>query len=152
MVTGLEDKMKADEFIKTVMHVTGLPSREEAENAVRATLETLSEHLAGGEPGNLAAQLPQEIAQYLNQPYIPHQESFGLQQFFERVAQREGISYQQAERDATAVIQVLSEVITQGLVQNVKAQLPAGIADLFNVQNMVTEGEPDTQAAANQQA
>lgn len=138
--------MKADEFIKTVMHVAGLPSREDAENAVRATLETLSEHLAGGEAGNLAAQLPQEIAVSLNQPGVPYAESFGLQQFFEQVAQREGVSYQQAERDATAVIQVLSEVITQGLVQNVKSQLPAGIADLFNIQNMVTEEQTNTQA------
>jgi uncharacterized protein (DUF2267 family) len=144
--------MKADEFIKTVMHVAGLPSREAAENAVRSTLETLSEHLAGGEPGNLAAQLPHDIAIYLNQPYIPHQQSFGLQQFFEQVAQREGVSYQQAERDAKAVMRVLSESVTQGLVDNVKAQLPCDIADLLNVQNMETEGQPGTQTSVNQQA
>ena len=129
--------MKAEEFIKTVMHVADLPSREAAEDAVRSTLETLSEHLAGGEAGNLASQLPPEIANYLNQPFLGNAESFGLPEFFLRVAEREGVSFEQAERDARAVIQVLSESVTQGLVQNVQSQLPRGIADLFNVQNAV---------------
>ncbi len=37
--------MKYEELIKTVMHRANLSSRLEAQDALRATLETLSEHL-----------------------------------------------------------------------------------------------------------
>lgn len=136
--------MKADAFFVDVMHIAGLPSRESAVNAVRSTLETLSEHLAGGEPGNLAAQLPHDIAIYLNQPGIPHAESFDLQQFFEQVAAREGVSYQQAERDARAVIQALSASVTRGLIQNVQSQLPSGMKSLFDVPVAQPNMQPNT--------
>jgi uncharacterized protein (DUF2267 family) len=142
--------MKADEFFVDVMHLAGLPSREAAVNAVRSTLVTLSEHLAGGEPGNLAAQLPHDIAIYLNQPRIPHAESFDLHQFFQQVAEREGVSYQQAERDARAVIQVLSSSVTRGLIQNVQSQLPPGMKALFDVPIAQPNTQPDTsQTTAN---
>jgi uncharacterized protein (DUF2267 family) len=55
--------MKAEEFIKEVMHRTGLSSCQEAQDAVRATLETLSEHLTPGEVENFSSQLPSDIAQ-----------------------------------------------------------------------------------------
>ncbi len=50
--------MKYDEFISQVQRRANLASREEAERATRATLETLGERLAGGEAKDLAAQLP----------------------------------------------------------------------------------------------
>jgi uncharacterized protein (DUF2267 family) len=93
MVASSEGGMKADEFIKAIMHVSGLPSRVDADNAVRSTLETISEHLAGGEPENLASQLPHEIAIFLNQPFLGHAERFDLQELFQRVAASEGVSY-----------------------------------------------------------
>jgi uncharacterized protein (DUF2267 family) len=43
---------KAEEFVKLVMQRTDLSSRARAQNAVRATLETLSEHLIPGEARN----------------------------------------------------------------------------------------------------
>ncbi len=45
--------MKHDEFIGRVQHYARLPSRGDAERATRATLETLGERLAGGEPKDL---------------------------------------------------------------------------------------------------
>jgi len=56
-----------DEFISQVQRRANLDSREEAERATRATLETLGERLAGGEAKDLAAQLTSGIAQYLQQ-------------------------------------------------------------------------------------
>ena len=142
--------MKADAFFVKVMHLAGLPSREAAVNAVRSTLETLSEHLAGGEPGNLAAQLPHEIAIYLNQPRIPHAERFNLPEFFQLVAEREGVSYQQAERDARAVIEVLSSAVTRGLIENVQSQLPPDMRALFDLPIARPDKQPDTsQTTAN---
>lgn len=54
--------MGHDEFVKRVRDLGSLDSRERAESAIHTTLGTLNEHLAGGEPRNLAAQLPPEIA------------------------------------------------------------------------------------------
>ena len=60
--THQEDKAKYDEFIKQVQGRGHVESREEAERATRATLQTLAERLAGGEPHDLASQLPPELA------------------------------------------------------------------------------------------
>ena len=54
--------MKYGEFIKEVQDRGHMDSREEAEKATRATLEALAERLAGGEPHDLASQLPPELA------------------------------------------------------------------------------------------
>jgi uncharacterized protein (DUF2267 family) len=86
--------LKYDEFIGQVRHRAGLGSHAEAERATRATLETLAERLAGGEAHDLAAQLPPELARYLEQP------------------------------DAGI-----------GEIQDVRVQLPAAFAQLFNVEN-----------------
>ena len=66
--------MKHDEFIGRVQHYARLASRGDAERATRATLETLGERLAGGEPKDLASQLPPEkctTRQLLKPPSVP---------------------------------------------------------------------------------
>src|SRR5947209_11217991 len=62
-------QMKYDEFISQVQHRAKLNSREDAVRASSATLETLGERLAGGEAKDLASQLPQELALYLERAH-----------------------------------------------------------------------------------
>jgi uncharacterized protein (DUF2267 family) len=57
--------MKGEQFIAEVRNLAELESNEDAEKAIRATLETLKERLAGNEPVNLAAQLPPEVAPFV---------------------------------------------------------------------------------------
>src|SRR5256885_4457893 len=116
--------MKHDEFIGRVQHYARLASRGDAERATRATLETLGERLAGGEPKDLAAQLPPEIAQYLEQAYTGIQEKFSLDEFFWRVSQREGVDLTESTYHARIVIALLSEVVTMGEIEDIRAQLP----------------------------
>ena len=130
--------MKAQEFTKQVMHRASLSSRTEAENAVRATLETLSEHLTEEAVNNFSAQLPSELATYMQQPFAGVAERFSLDDFFQRVSQREGVGIQDATLYARVVAAVLAEAVTVGDLDHLKAQLPADLALLFNVQN---EGE-----------
>ena len=54
--------MQYDQFIGEVQNRARLPSEGEAIAAVRATLQTLAERLAGGATDNLAAQLPKRSA------------------------------------------------------------------------------------------
>jgi uncharacterized protein (DUF2267 family) len=127
--------MKYDEFISQVCKRAGIDSREVAERTVAATLETLGQRLTGGEPKDLAAQLPPELAMYLQKPDTGSGEDFSLDEFFWRIGQREGVDLSEATFHARVVIGLLSETVTMGEIQNVQAQLPNDFAKLFDVQN-----------------
>ena len=130
--------MKYDEFIAQVQRRADLDSRDEADRAVCAALETLAERLAGGEAKDLASQLPPEIAIYLEQPLAGAGEDYSLDEFFQRVSDREGIALPEAAFHARIVCGLVSEVVTMGEIENVRAQLPAEFRQLFEVEN---EGE-----------
>ena len=127
--------MKYDEFIGQVRHRTRLGSHAEAEHATRATLETLAERLAGGEAQDLAAQLPPELARYLEQPDAGIGAKLTLDEFFALVSEREGVDLPVATFHARVVIGVLTEAVSMGEIQDVRVQLPAAFAQLFNVEN-----------------
>lgn len=115
-------------------------SREEAESAARATLQTLSERLAGQEPQNLASQLPPELAEHMSDE--GGGESFSLSEFFERVAERdESVDEPGAVYHARVVMEVLQDAVTGGELEDVKSQLPAEYAPLFEAGS---RGEMDT--------
>ncbi len=127
--------MRYDEFIGQVQHRARLSSRAEAERATRATLETLAERLAGGEAHDLAAQLPPELARYLEQPDAGIGAKLTLDEFFELVSEREGVDLPDATLHARVVLGVLTEAVSIGEIQDVRVQLPAAFAQLFNVEN-----------------
>jgi uncharacterized protein (DUF2267 family) len=55
--------MTFDEFTTRVQERGGFDTRDHAERATRAVLAVLGQWLAGGEPSDLAAQLPRELAE-----------------------------------------------------------------------------------------
>ena len=105
--------MKYDEFLGQVRHRTGLGSRAEAERATRATLETLAERLAGGEARDLAAQLPAELAHFLQPADAGIGTKLTLDEFFEAVSMREGVDLEEATLHARVVIGVLTEAVCE---------------------------------------
>ena len=137
--------MKFEEFVKEVMRRASLDSRAHAQEATRATLETLSEHLTPGEVQNFASQLPPELAVYMKQPYVGGvSDRFSLDEFFQRVSQREGVDLLTAIQHARAVAAVLSESVSDGQLDHLRAQLPPDLAHLFVIQ--YGESIPDIQA------
>ncbi len=130
--------MKYDEFVAQVQRRADLKTRDEAVQAIQATLETLGERLAGGEAKDLAAQLPPEIATYLQQPLAGSGVPFTLDDFFMRVAEREGCELAEATFNARVILGLVAEVVTMGEIENIRAQLPAEFRQLFEVEN---EGE-----------
>lgn len=52
--------MNRHEFIKHVQSIAQVGSREEAERAIRATLETIRDRIVGDEAKDLASQLPSD--------------------------------------------------------------------------------------------
>lgn len=130
--------MKYDEFIAQVQRRASLNTKADALLATRAALETLGERLEGGEPDDLAAQLPPEIAVYLVQPFAGSGVPFTLDDFFMRVAEREGTALAEASFHARVVLGLIAEVVTMGEIENVRSQLPTDFRQLFEVEN---EGE-----------
>lgn len=124
--------MEYHQFLGQVQNRGRMATLEDATKAVRATLMTLGERLAGGEPLDLAAQLPTEIGRYLMEAGKSGEgERFGLNEFFKRVSAREGVDLPTSVFHARAVIDVLKDAVSPGEIADVMAQLPAEYRTLF---------------------
>ena len=123
--------MTHDEFVGQVQSRAKLPSRGAAEAAIRATFETLAERLEAGAAANLAAQLPAELGRHLSGDVSF--ERLSIDEFFRRVHAREGegVDLPDSVYHARVVVEVLEEAVTKGVVDKVRATLPAEIAPLF---------------------
>lgn len=114
--------MKYEDFLGQVQHEARLASLEEAVRATRATLETFGERLYGGSADNLAAQLPMEIGHFLRTP--PYHGRFTLEDFYQRVAEREGHGLSDAIFHARVVLGVMEAAVDSGEMKKIRAQLP----------------------------
>ncbi|MFB2893069.1 DUF2267 domain-containing protein [Aerosakkonemataceae cyanobacterium BLCC-F50] len=123
--------MKRDEFYKHVQSIAQLGSRDEAERAVRATLETLKERLVGDEAKDLASQLPAEIGEYLRGREGENGQAFSLQEFYQKVAEKESVDPVTAATHARAVFSVLNTAVTPGEFADVRANLSPDYLDLL---------------------
>jgi uncharacterized protein (DUF2267 family) len=132
--------MQYSEFLGQVHHRARVDSMDKAVAAVRATLTVLGQRLAGGEPDDLAAELPNEIGRYLKEA-APRGQRFGFQEFMERVSQEEGVDLPKAVHHARAVISVLQEAVSAGEIEDVRAQLPDEFDPLFESGSEGTLGE-----------
>lgn len=121
--------MRHDEFVAEVRTLAELDDNQQAEKAIRATLETLRERLAGNEPSNLADQLPEGLADAVRGE--GGRESFSLQEFYSRVAEKEGVDPTEAVRHARAVAAVLKAGVTTGEIDDIRNQLKPEYEELF---------------------
>jgi uncharacterized protein (DUF2267 family) len=121
--------VNSEQFIAEVKNLAELGSDEDAQKATRATLETLRERLAGEELLDLAAQLPPEIAPYVEG--AGGRESFSVEEFYERVARKEGVSNDEAIRHARTVATVLQTAVTGGELEDIRSQLGNGYEEIF---------------------
>jgi uncharacterized protein (DUF2267 family) len=99
------------EFITHVQSLAQSNSREEAENATRATLATLKELIPGDEAQELAKEIPQELSECLQKQETEASESFRLQEFIERTSQKENIEPTTTAMHVRAVFAVLQNAI-----------------------------------------
>jgi uncharacterized protein (DUF2267 family) len=123
--------MKYERFIGLVQHRAKLPTTEDAVTAIRTTLETLAEKLSADEVKDLGSQLPREIRRFLTLS-TNNQQGFHLAEFFSRVAERECRPISEATYHARVVIEVLTEAVSAGEIGDVRRQLPADFAPLFD--------------------
>lgn len=125
--------MNQEELVSAVRSTAGLHTIEHGESAIRATLRVLGRRLSGGETQDLAAQLPPAFTDAL--PATGPGERFGVDEFYEEVAEDEGLgcSKEQARQHARAVMAALKASLTGGEFDDVAAQLPNDYADLLGI-------------------
>lgn len=123
--------MKEHELISAVKDTAGTGDQEHTAQAVRATLSVLAERLAGEEPQNLASQLPPALAEVM--PSTGKGERFGLDEFYRRVADREGrgCDEMEARRHARATVAALKAAVSPGELEDLASQLPPEFDDLL---------------------
>jgi uncharacterized protein (DUF2267 family) len=126
--------MKYDELVSAVASSAGIPDQRAAARAVEATLGVLGTRLAGGQPSNVASQLPDALTRAM--PAEGPGERFGLAEFYDRVAQAEGegCTRDEARRHARAVLAALKVSLTGREYDHIAAQLPAEYADLLGTE------------------
>lgn len=123
--------MQYQEFIDQVRQRAEFASFERAEETTQAILTTLGEYLTGGEANDLAAQLPQGLAEYLRRQPPERSELFSLEDFLQEVGEREGVNVDEARAHARAVMGVLEEAVTEGEMEDVRRQFPSEFDPLF---------------------
>ena len=126
--------MNHDDFVGHVQHRAQLPSRGAAETIIRATFETLGERLQRSSVNHLGAQLPPELARHLatGNPF----EHMSLDEFYKRVADREGGDLPKAAFHAKCVMETVAEAISPGALRKLQMQLPVEFHDLFALSTM----------------
>ncbi|MCC5598891.1 DUF2267 domain-containing protein [Nostoc favosum] len=123
--------MEYDEFITHVQSLTQSDSREKAERATRATLETLKERIADDEAQELAANLPQQLGDYLRGKEGDSGGSFNLQEFIARASKKENIEPTTVAIHVRAVFTVLQNAISPELFAALHAHFSHDYEELF---------------------
>ena len=104
-----------------------------ARRAIDAVLETLGERLSGGEVDDLVRQLPDEFADALQRGDALSNGAarrMSLEEFVRRIADREGVTPDEAHAQARAVFATLREALPEREFDDVLAQLPRDYAAL----------------------
>lgn len=114
--------MNDKEFFHHVADRCGL-SREEAADLTRATLGTLADRLSGGEARDLAAELPEPLAQSLCAG-DEQANSFDLEEFVRRVSEHTGLTALESSRGVRAVLMTVRDVADETEYADVMSQLP----------------------------
>ena len=122
--------MKHDELVKRVAERAEI-ERSDARGAIESTLAVLSERLDAGEAGDLAAQLPEEVAWALRNS-AREADAFSADEFVHRVARREGIAPNDADKRVRAVLATLQEAVSAGELEHVLSQLPTDYLELMS--------------------
>ena len=122
--------MQYEKFLIKVQDRIGPAQPDEARRAIIATLETLGERISGGEASDLAEQLPEELKEPFQQAGEDNEE-FSLDEFLRRVGERKDVEADEAREHVSAVMTVLTEAVSGGELDNIRAQLPQEFEPFF---------------------
>jgi uncharacterized protein (DUF2267 family) len=128
MANDIDRSITQEQFVTTVAHAARI-GFDRAERATEATLQTLAERIDAGEARDLAAELPDEVAPWL--ATTTPAERLDIDEFLRRVAEREGVDMETAERHAAAVFVALQRAVRPQEFADLSAELPKDFAPLL---------------------
>ncbi len=114
--------MQNEEFLGQVQQRGALADRDQAAKISQAVLAVFGQLKVGGEIDDASAQLPGDIEKMLEK--APEPEKFHAAEFVARIQHRLGISREEADLAATAVLSTLSAAVTDGQRVELLNQLP----------------------------
>ncbi|MFL6714112.1 MAG: DUF2267 domain-containing protein [Sulfurifustis sp.] len=126
----LRDVMDYREFIRTVRSRGGFASQERAEKLTATTLETIGEIVPSADKHKLIEHLPTELRSAFERP--SGAQVYSLDEFFNRIAAREGATFEDARRDVLIVISVLREAMARDEIEQLWARLPGEYRRILN--------------------
>ncbi|WP_406079452.1 DUF2267 domain-containing protein [Micromonospora sp. NBC_00858] len=119
--------MEYEDFINAVA-TRAKVSTDQAVTLTSATLQTLADRISAGQAENLAYQLPDGLDDQLRKPpphrRQEHAQSFGLEEFVRRVADRPAVDRALAAAGVGAVLTTLREAVSRDQFEDAVAQLP----------------------------
>ncbi|MDC7339779.1 DUF2267 domain-containing protein [Streptomyces lydicus] len=123
-------------MLERVRYEGAYPTRERAEEVVRAVLAALGRQVTGDERVDLAARLPVEAAREFTArpPVLERLTGWG---FVKDLAERTGGTPATTRWDTGAVLSVVAELAGPELLTRILAQLPTGYALLFGRAELV---------------
>jgi uncharacterized protein (DUF2267 family) len=130
MANDIGRPITQEQFIATVAHAARIGFGR-AERATEATLETLAERIDAGEARDLAPELPDGVAPWL--ATITPAERLDIDEFLRRVAEREDVDIETAERHAAAVFIAIQRAVSPQEFTDLTAELPQEFAPLLPV-------------------
>jgi uncharacterized protein (DUF2267 family) len=122
--------MQFDDFIHRVQEQARLDTREEAIAITKAVLETLGERLDRKVRNGVAAQLPDELKDFLL-ARSDNTDRYELAEFYNRVGARADLKYQDAIERTLQVFSVLRQAIPEGEIQDILEDLPSEYENMF---------------------
>ena len=135
--------MNKNAFVNQVQAVTQLPTPEMAEEGVQIVLSLLSHRLTPEESRNVQAQLPQDMKNVWNsdtwitnflslsrQAQLKYRRKAELYSLISNELEKRQLPIG-AEQLAVAVFHVLKAQISEGETQDIAAQLPEDIEDVW---------------------
>lgn len=121
--------MHYPDFLEKVRRAANIETLHDSLLVVEATLATFGERLTRTEKFELGAQLPKELKAFLGE--MGDVQRFSLEEFYNRVAARAELGRPDAVKRSRAVMMVLKEAVTDGLLKQIREKLPAEYNELF---------------------
>jgi uncharacterized protein (DUF2267 family) len=118
--------LSVEQFLQAVADRAGLDPQA-ARRATDAVLETLAERISGGEVADLVDELPRELQPALDRGNaLSHgaARKMSLEDFVRHVAEREGVTPEEAREHARAVFATLREAVSEKEYLDTVDQLP----------------------------
>jgi uncharacterized protein (DUF2267 family) len=130
--------MQYEQLITQIQNETGLTTRDDADEALRATLEAIGAGIPEDLADELAAQLPDEIARALQPPAMVAAgatHTINKREFVHRVAEACHLDDDQAAKIIPAVFAAIDRASGGMITTEVRDMLPAELRSLTGTGN-----------------